>query len=251
MRKPSKIISVLIVEDSLTARQYLEHLISSDPQLEVVGIARDGEEAVKLARRKRPDIITMDVHMPKMDGYEATRRIMEERPVPIVVVSASWDPKQVQNSFRAIEAGALTALEKPPGPKHPKSAKLSAKLIRTLKAMSEVRVVTRKYTREKKKTDAGVLPPARRPVSRKKVDVVAIGASTGGPPVLKRISCRGWNGTFPRPYWWFSIMSPGFTDGYGAMAGQGMQDYMPHRPEWRADREGNGLFRLRTVVTWG
>ena len=73
INQQSSIIRVLIVEDSLTVQQYLEHIIASDPQLEVVGMARDGEEGVKLVKLKRPDIVTMDIYMPKMNGYEAAQ----------------------------------------------------------------------------------------------------------------------------------------------------------------------------------
>ncbi len=212
MKKQSTIKRVLIVEDSLTVRQYLEYVISSDPQLEVVGMARDGEEGVKLAKRKRPDVITMDIHMPKMDGYEATRRIMAECAVPIVVVTSSWNPEHVRNSFRAIEAGALMALEKPPGPGHPKSKKLAAKLVQAIKAMSEVRVVTRLSHLEKRESGTEVLPTAKTAVLGKKVDVVAIGASTGGPPVLKDIlSALGRD--FPAPILIVQHMSSGFIEG--------------------------------------
>jgi two-component system, chemotaxis family, protein-glutamate methylesterase/glutaminase len=187
MKNKSTIIRVLIVEDSFTVRQYLKHVINSDEQLEVVGIAKDGEEGVRLVRLKRPDIVTMDIHMPKMDGYEATRRIMEECPVPIVVVTSSWDPGSVKKSFLSIEAGALVALEKPPGPGHPRSKPLVAKLIQTIKTMSEVRVV-RRFPREKKPGgDPAVSSAAGLAVARERVDVVAIGASTGGPPVIKDI----------------------------------------------------------------
>ena len=183
----SSIIRVLIVEDSFTVRQHLEYVINSDEQLEVVGLAEDGEEGVRLAKLKRPDIVTMDIHMPKMDGFEATRRIMEECPVPIVVVTSSWDPDSVKNSFRAIDAGALVALEKPPGPGHPRSNKLAAKLVQTIKTMSEVRVVRRTWPKMKPGGAPAVSPAGGPAVARKRIEVVAIGASTGGPPVLKNI----------------------------------------------------------------
>ncbi|HEX9934516.1 MAG TPA: response regulator, partial [bacterium] len=78
-------IKVLITEDSPVIRGYLKHIMSSDPEIEVVGTAQDGEEAVKMVAMYRPDVVTMDIHMPKMDGFEATRKIMETHPVPIVI----------------------------------------------------------------------------------------------------------------------------------------------------------------------
>ncbi|MBW1867845.1 MAG: response regulator, partial [Deltaproteobacteria bacterium] len=184
---PKSIIRVLIVDDSLTLRQYLEHIIGSDPGLEVVGVAKDGEEGVRLVKLKRPDIVTMDIHMPKMNGYEATHRIMEEYPVPIVIVTSSWHPHDVNKTFRAIDAGALVALEKPPGPGNPRSKPLVAKLLRTIKTMSEVRVVRRSRPRMKPGGAPAISPAAGPGVAWQKIEVVAIGASTGGPPVIKDI----------------------------------------------------------------
>ena len=208
----SSIIRVLIVDDSFTIRQYLEYVINSDPDLEVVGVAKDGEEGVKLAKVKRPDIITMDIHMPKMNGYEATRRIMEECPAPIVVVTSSWDPDDVKNSFRAIDAGALVALEKPPGPGHPKSKPLVAKLLQTIKTMSEIRVVKR-FPRQKKPGGVPEVLPATAPaVALQRVEVVAIGASTGGPPVLKDI-LSGLGPGFSVPVLIVQHIAPGFLEG--------------------------------------
>ena len=92
----STIKRVLIVDDSVTVRQYLEHVIDSDPGLEVAGAAEDGEEGVRLVKLKRPDIVTMDINVPKMDGYEATRKIMEECPVPIVIVTSSWHSDDIK-----------------------------------------------------------------------------------------------------------------------------------------------------------
>jgi len=184
---PKSIIRVLIVEDSSTIRQYLNHIFDSDPGLEVVGVAKDGEEGIRLVKLKRPDIVTMDIHMPKMNGYEAAHRIMEECPVPIVIVTSSWDPGSVENSFRAIDAGALVALEKPPGLGHPRSEKLAAKLVQTIKTMAEVRVVRRSRPRMKSGGAPAISPAAGPGVARQKIEVVAIGASTGGPPVIKDI----------------------------------------------------------------
>jgi len=212
MKNQSTIIRVLIVEDSFTVRQYLEHVINSDEQLEVIGVAKDGEEGVKLAKLKRPDIVTMDIHMPKMDGFEATRRIMEECPVPIVVVTSSWDPDSVKYSFRAIDAGALVALEKPPGPGHPRSNTLVAKLVQTIKTMSEVRVVRRSPRKRKTGGVPAVSQAAEPAVARQRIEVVAIGASTGGPPVIKGILSELGQG-FSMPILIVQHIAEGFLEG--------------------------------------
>jgi signal transduction histidine kinase len=150
-------------------------------------MAKNGEEAVALAALKRPDIITMGIHMPRMDGYEATRGIMEECPAPIVIVTSNWEPEDVENFFRAIDAGALTALEKPPGPGDSRSKPLVAKLLQTLKTMSGVKVVRRFPRQNRPGATLEAWPAEESRVGRQRVEVVAIGASTGGPPLIKTI----------------------------------------------------------------
>jgi two-component system, chemotaxis family, protein-glutamate methylesterase/glutaminase len=184
---PRTPIKVLIVEDSPTARDYLVHIFSSDPGIRVVGTAKDGAEGIGLAQRLKPDVITMDIHMPVMDGLAATRKIMETHPVPIVIVSGIWDPREVETTFRAIEAGALAVVQRPAGVGHPESEKLKEELISKVKLMSEVRVVKR-WPRSrpiKKENQPEGATPSIQP--RPDIGVVAIGASTGGPPVLQTI----------------------------------------------------------------
>src|SRR3972149_11887314 len=98
-------IKVLVVEDSPVVREFLVHILGADPTIRVVGTAHNGEEALEAIARKRPDVVTMDVHMPRMNGLDATRLIMETCPTPIVVVSGSTDPAVVATPFAAMEAG--------------------------------------------------------------------------------------------------------------------------------------------------
>ncbi len=184
-------INVLIVEDSPVARKLLEHILGSDPALSIMGTAGNGEEALAFLARHKPDVITMDVDMPKMDGLEATRRIMESpQPVPIVMVSAAYAAKEVALTFQALEAGALAAVEKPRGPGHEDSDALARRLVQTVKAMAEVKVVRRwRRPAEAVKSEVSAALPAVLPAlaPRHKIEVVAIGVSTGGPPVLETI----------------------------------------------------------------
>jgi two-component system chemotaxis response regulator CheB len=175
-------IRVLVAEDSAVTREYLVYLLGQDPGLEVVGAARDGQEALDEARRLRPDVILMDVHMPRLNGYEATRRIMEEVPTPIVVVSASFKRDEAAMTFQALQAGALTVAEKPPGLDHPDHDAMARRLVETVKSMAEVKVVRRWPKRGRPAP-----PPRPAPPSPRKIRLIAIGASTGGPMALSEI----------------------------------------------------------------
>ncbi|WP_253764800.1 response regulator, partial [Myxococcus xanthus] len=135
-------LRILVAEDSPTARRLLVEIVRADPALTVVGEARDGVEAVELAQRLRPSLVTMDIQMPRMDGLEATRRIMTEVPTPVVVVSTLVE-RDIQTSMAALRAGALAVLQKPLGPESPDFDADSRRLRDTLKAMAEVKVVRR------------------------------------------------------------------------------------------------------------
>lgn len=212
-RLPAK-VRVLIVEDSLVARAWLQHILAADPDIEVIGTAGDGTEAVELAERLRPDVITMDLHMPKMNGLDATRRIMETDPVPIVMVTGSFVHDEVAGAFRALEAGALTVLEKPRGIGHPRHDADARELVQTVKTMSEVKLVRR---RPRSQQTGAAVPAATRvdiDSAGREVRLVAIGASTGGPLALKTI-LSGLPSAFPAPILIVQHMSAGFIGGFG------------------------------------
>ena len=185
---PDKMINVLVVEDSPVARELLVHILRRDPELRVIGTARHGGEALEFVAREKPDVITMDLAMPEVDGIEATRRIMETQPTPIVIVSGVWNPKEAETTFRAIDAGALALVEKPCGPGSPKAEAMARTLVQTVKSMSGVRVV-RRWARARAAAPASPARPKRPTVraAQKSLRVVAIGVSTGGPPVLRTI----------------------------------------------------------------
>jgi two-component system chemotaxis response regulator CheB len=207
-------IKVLITEDSPVVRGYLKYILDSDPEIEVVGIACDGEEAVRMVNENKPDVVTMDIHMPKMDGYQATRRIMETSPVPIVICSASWNPEEVEKTFRTMEAGAVAALEKPRGPGHPESDSSVGELLRTVKLMSGVKVVRRWSSDRRKKAEAKT-PEKPVMVSQKaksEVKLVVVGSSTGGPLVLQTL-LAGLPKNFPVPVVIVQHIASGFLIG--------------------------------------
>src|ERR1700722_17384895 len=109
-------IRVLVAEDSETARALLVLILDADPEIEVVGQARDGVEGVELTQRLRPDVVTMDIHMPRMDGFAATKEIMIKAPTPIVIASNSTDASEVEVAMHALRAGAVAVVCKPFGP---------------------------------------------------------------------------------------------------------------------------------------
>lgn len=205
-------IRVLVVEDSPVAREYLVHIFSSDPEIEIIRTAEDGAAAVELAGRLKPDVITMDIHMPIMDGLEATRRIMETHPVPIVIVSGLWNPKEVATTFRALEAGALAVVERPAGIGHPDSERMKNELISKVKLMSEVKVVRRWARPQQAKEEKRLEVDASAIKFRPDIDIVAVGASTGGPLVIRTI-LSGLPSDFPIPVLIVQHIAAGFING--------------------------------------
>jgi two-component system chemotaxis response regulator CheB len=209
MSAPGQKIKVLIVDDSAVSRGLLARVLTSDPSIEIIANACDGAEALALLAEKKPDVVTMDIHMPGMDGFEVTRQIMETQPLPIVIVSASFNPDDVAKTFRAMEAGAVAAVEKPRGPGDPAHAEMARKLIDAVKAMSEVRVV-RRWSR--KRVEAARAEPAVALRAGGEVRLVAIGASTGGPPVLQTV-LTGLPKPCPAPVVIVQHISAGFVQG--------------------------------------
>jgi len=181
-------IRVLIVDDSLTIREYLKEIFVMDGNFEVVGEARDGHEAINKVKMTHPDIVTMDIQMPGMDGYEATRRIMEEHPVPIVIVSASWIPQEVESTFKAMKVGAIAGIRKPKGIGSRNYTADINEMINTIKLMSEVKVIRRRPLLSKKHHNSkNEIITHTENVKKSNYEILAIGASTGGPPILQNI----------------------------------------------------------------
>ncbi|MCB2227894.1 MAG: response regulator [Desulfarculaceae bacterium] len=132
-------IKVLVVDDSPTTRELLAHILDQEPGMEVVGRASNGAQAVELAARLEPDVITMDVVMPDMDGVEATRRIMASNPVPIVMVTAHAGSGEPKVAFEALKAGALEVVAKSGGAPD-RDPDWEQRLVATVKAMAGVSV---------------------------------------------------------------------------------------------------------------
>jgi len=206
-------IRVLIVEDSLVERELLARLLSADPEIEVLGTVGSGIAALTFLEGQKPDVITMDITMPHMDGYEAARRIMETSPVPIVMVSGSWNPDEVAATFRALEAGVVAGVEKPPGLGHLDHEEAARRLVRTVKSMAEVKVV-RRWARHRRLPITSAIPPRETTGSPAPADVrlIAIGSSTGGPAVLHTVLSQLQKG-FSLPLVITQHITPGFLEG--------------------------------------
>ncbi|MGJ0535053.1 MAG: chemotaxis-specific protein-glutamate methyltransferase CheB [Methylocystis sp.] len=210
-------IRLLVVEDSPSVREFLLYLFASDQDLQVIATAGNGEEALEAVRSRKPDVITMDLHMPRMDGYTATRAIMENYPTPIVVVTGSSAPEDISTTLSALEAGALVVMKRPMGIGHPDHAATARELIQTVKLMSEIKVVKR-WAKQKTPVipafDAGQAePPPVAPAARKHFRLVAIGSSTGGPLVLQRILSH-LPRNFPLPIIIVQHIAQGFAEGF-------------------------------------
>ncbi|NUN10005.1 MAG: chemotaxis-specific protein-glutamate methyltransferase CheB [Ignavibacteriaceae bacterium] len=180
-------IRVLVVDDSPVFKTLMMKCLSADPLLEVAGIASNGKEAIMLNEKLNPDVITMDVNMPVLNGLDATKIIMEKKPVPIIIVSSEFDPKNVNDTFKALEAGAVAVAEKPHSFGSEAFEISSAKLRQTIRLMSEIKVVRRSAASGLNLEGFSPITRAVPAQDEKDYQIVAIGASTGGPVVIEKV----------------------------------------------------------------
>jgi two-component system chemotaxis response regulator CheB len=189
---------VLIAEDSEAMRATLRALIDRDPRLQVIGIAVNGREAVAMAKSLRPDVITMDIVMPQLDGVEATAQIMSDDPMRILIISSYVESRQVDLSFRAMAAGALEVVAKPVNSHAAELNAWATRLCEAIVLMAEVPVIRR----HRRRAMGGV----------RAVDAVGIVASTGGPLALSHILGL-LPADLPVPLLVAQHIAEGFTDG--------------------------------------
>lgn len=201
-------IKVLVVDDSAVARQFLVHLIDNAPGMKVVGTANDGLEAIEAAERLRPDLITMDIVMPRLGGPEAIEHIMQTTPTPIVVVTGNTITEEVRATFESLASGALAILPRPHGMDTPEHEASAEHLLQTIRLMSEVKVV-RRLRRRPTRAPSGRIGEVQGHAFR----IVAIGASTGGPSTLKTILGE-LRRDFPAPVLVVQHIAAGFVDGF-------------------------------------
>ena len=199
MTKTDKKIRVLIVDDSAFMRKVLHGIISADPQMEVVGEARDGKDAVTQAQSLKPDVITMDINMPHVDGLQATEIIMSQNPRAIVIVS-SESRDGADTTLKALELGAIDFVAKPSSGVDLDMKNVSEELYRKLRLAAKVKVVRtavrtklgQEIANSAPRTEPGahsaaVQPPPAPGKSNARFPIVVMAASTGGPAALMKL----------------------------------------------------------------
>ena len=208
-------IRILVVEDSVTQREIFRRLFAEDGAFTVVAEAATGEEAILLVQQHHPDVVLMDIHMPGMGGIEATREIMRVCPVPIVVASATLRKQDIDLAMKAIEAGAVSVIEKPQGAVLLHLQKIAPQLREELVAASQAVLLRR---------SSPATPRVPATVSTKlaavgNVEVIGVATSTGGPPVLLQIF-SALPKPFPLPVLLVQHISEGFVEGFARWLGE-------------------------------
>jgi two-component system, chemotaxis family, protein-glutamate methylesterase/glutaminase len=214
---------VLVVDDSAFMRKVLETIFNADEQLVVIGHAKDGREAIALAESLKPDVITMDLNMPHMDGLQATAQIMTTNPRPIVVVS-SESKEGAASTLRALELGAIDFVTKPSSGIDLDMQSVKDDLLRKVRIASKVRVVrtaSRLAAALQAPMNGGAppKPPVTRPAnpaavpSDMRFPVVVLAASTGGPATVMRLA-PGFTKDFPAAVILVQHMPAAFTTQY-------------------------------------
>jgi two-component system, chemotaxis family, protein-glutamate methylesterase/glutaminase len=204
-----RILRVVVIDDSAYVRKVVKEILSRSPFVEVVGVARDGREALELVEQLKPDVITCDLIMPELDGVGFVREQMRRRPVPIIIMSIASETAEA--TLTALDAGAVDFVQKPTALASEKIFEVSSQLIEKVKAAGKIPLARIHET-----APLVTAPSATNDVSGSKlVDLVVIGISTGGPQALKRLIPQ-LPGNFRVPVAMVMHMPIGYTEMYAA-----------------------------------
>jgi two-component system chemotaxis response regulator CheB len=236
---------VLVVDDSAFSRQSLRDMLESGGDIDVVGTAMNGVEAIEKTMRLRPDVITLDLEMPGMDGFSFLRWLARERPIPVIVVSSHGN---TQNIFRALELGAFDFISKPSAEAQGESSIMCPELLEKVRGIRDLkgdrlrvqRILSKLYT-EKNEMQMGLAGLA---VHDGDLRVVAIGTSTGGPPAVHKILARI-PPDFPAAILISQHMPKGFTASFAESLNRVVQI------EVREARMGDIVERGKTLICPG
>lgn len=219
-------IKIVVVDDSATARELLLGLFQGSSDVQVVGTGFNGVDAISLVKRLHPDVVMMDISMPKMDGLEATKRIMREAPTPIVLITSTTISQDMDLSFKALSAGALTVINKP----GLNDIETCNKIVQTVRLMADVPVIHHWRT-----SDVSV--QVHQPLVEQKllesieitinkyipgIKVIGIAASTGGPSALVSVLGK-LPKEFPLPILVVQHITEGFAKGLSTWLSQQIQ----------------------------
>lgn len=210
----AKETKVLIVDDSAVARELLTYIVESDPNMKVISAVEDGEKALEVLEHQTPDVIILDIVMPKMDGFELTRRIMQTKAIPIIVVSGIYNRQEIAKSFQAMDAGALAILEKPKSVGDAQYIETARFVIETIKAISSIENISLEVsnyntTKEKMVKEKPKLQSFK---YQQNYEAIAIGGSVGGTQALSSILSE-LPANYPIPIFVVQHISPGFIQG--------------------------------------
>lgn len=204
-----RLIKVLVVDDSAFVRKMVKQMLSRSPFIEVVGTARDGEEALEMTAELHPDVVTLDMIMPRLDGLGFLRRQMAQEPLPVVVVSIASE--RGETALEALDLGAVDFIQKPTALATNKINEIAADLIEKVKTAAAIPM---DHLQEVAALESETPPPIAQP--RREVpqaDIVVIGISTGGPQALKYLIPQ-FPADFPVPIAIVLHMPVGYTEMY-------------------------------------
>ncbi len=204
-----QLIKVLVVDDSAFVRKMVKQMLSRSPFIEVVGAARDGEEALELAAELHPDVVTLDMIMPRLDGLGFLREQMAQKPLPVVVISIASERGEM--ALEALDLGAVDFVQKPTALATDKINEIAGELIEKVKSAAAISMSHLQKAAAMEPPPAVTTAPRRRAVTQ--TDIVVIGISTGGPQALKYLIPQ-FPADFPTPIAIVLHMPLGYTEMY-------------------------------------